>query len=129
MQSEWHKAAVDGDVSVVERLLMAGHDVDSKDRYGQTALMLAAARGRSTVVDMLLNHGPDLDVTAKHTLSALMLAIVNRHVEIAIKLIEAGADAKVRGTGAPGFSGKTAVDLAREAGFSQIAEAMWRSGQ
>ena len=124
MHSEWHKAAIDGEAELAERLLSEGHAIDSKDRYGQTALMLASARGHEPLVDLLLAHHAALDVTAKYSLSALMLAIVNRHPEIAAKLIDAGADTTVRGTGAPGFSGKAAVDLAREAGFSEIAETL-----
>ena len=128
MQAQWHKAAIDGDVSLVEHFLATGQDIDSRDRYGQTALMLAAARGRKAMVELLLSHHAELDVTAKYGLSALMLAIVSRHAEIAASLIEAGADTTLRGTGAPGFSGKTAGDLANEAGFNELTEAISRIG-
>ena len=41
-----------------------------------------------------------------------MLAVINGHVEIARRLVGAGADRTCRGSGAPGFAGKTAHDLA-----------------
>lgn len=129
MQSEWHKAAIDGDVGLVKQFLRDGYDIDRKDRYGQTALMLASVYGHKPLVDLLLTHRAALDVTAKHSLSALMLAIINRRSVVAMKLIDAGADTTLRGTGPPGFSGKNAVELAREAGFSEIAEAICRMGQ
>lgn len=121
MRKEWHDAAIAGNASAVERLLAEGEPIDGLDRNGQTALMLAATQGHATVIDRLLPHGPNLDITAKHGLSALMLAIVNRHTDVAAALLTAGADTALRGTGAPGFAGKTAGRLAREAGLSALA--------
>ena len=128
MQNEWRRAAIEGDVNVIERLVTEGQAVDSRDRYGQTALMLAAMHGRKVVVDLMLAHDGNLNVTAKYGLSALMLAIINRHDDIADALIEAGADTNLRGTGAPGFAGKTASDLAREGGFDKLVDAIARRG-
>jgi hypothetical protein len=60
-------------------------------------------------------------VTAKFGLSALMLAIVNRHQSVARDLVDGGADLSLRGSGAPGFAGKTAHDLAFESGQPDLA--------
>ncbi len=121
MRDDWRKAAIDGDHGTVVRLLAEGADVDARDRYGQTALMLAAKHGRAEVARVLLEHGAGLDVTAKYGLSALMLAAVNRHAEIAKRLVDAGADTGLKGTGAPGFAGKTAAELADDAGLADLA--------
>ena len=43
-----------------------------------------------------------------------MLAVIAGHAAIAEKLLRAGANRMLRGTGAPGFAGKTAYDLAVE---------------
>jgi hypothetical protein len=43
-----------------------------------------------------------------------MLAIVAGHSDVAGLLADAGTDLGLRGTGAPGFAGKTACDLAVE---------------
>ena len=64
----------------------------------------------------------DLDRAAKFGLSATMLAVVNHHQAVAEVLAEAGADLTRRGTGAPGFVGRTASDLARERGFTLLVE-------
>jgi ankyrin repeat protein len=74
--------------------------------------MLAAHRGQGEIAALLVGAGADLNVAAKHNLTALMLAIVAGHAAVARALIRAGADLDVRGTGAPGFAGKTAYDLA-----------------
>lgn len=114
VRPEFESAATSGDVLALETQLTAGADVDAKDRYGQTALMLAAHRGHLVAVEALLRHGANLNVTAKYGLSALMLAIVSEHEAVAQALVRAGADLELRGSGAPGFWNKSAYDLAEE---------------
>lgn len=75
--------------------------------------MVAARDGRIEAVRTLLRHGAELDHTAKYHLTALMLAVINGRTEIVRALVDAGADRSVRGSGAPGFYEKTALDLAR----------------
>jgi uncharacterized protein len=112
MDGAWERAARGGDVEAVRRLLRAGADVDARDRYGQTAAMLAAHHGHREIVELLVEAGADLNVAAKYNLTALMLAIVAGHAAVAGALIRGGADLRVRGAGAPDFAGKTAYDLA-----------------
>ena len=117
MDAAWEDAIKRGDVQIVLDLLGQGTDVDARDRYGNTALMLAAHAGQREVVETLIAHRANLNITAKFGLSALMLALVAGHAEVARLLARAGADLSVRGTGAPGFVGKTAFDLAVERGM------------
>jgi len=121
MRDDWRKAVIGGDSRVIERLLAEGVDIDGRDRYGQTALMLAALHGRDELARLLLENGADLDVTAKYGLSALMLAVINRHSGIARRLVDAGASTTLRGSGAPGFAGKTAHQLAEHGGLAELA--------
>jgi len=114
VNAAWESAVASGDVASVRTLLDAGENVNARDRHGQTALMLAAHRGDGAVVEVLIAAGAELDTAAKHNLTALMLAIVAGQEDVARLLLRAGANADVRGTGAPGFAGKTAHDLARE---------------
>ena len=51
-----------------------------------------------------------------------MLAVVAGHAEIARLLARAGADLSKRGSGAPGFAGKTARDLALARGMQELAD-------
>ena len=107
------KAAVkSGDLSALEALLDAGADVNARDEHGQSALMNAARDGHTAMVRLLVARGADLNHTAKFNLSALMLAVINGRDAIVGVLADAGADQTIRGTGAPGFAGKTALDLA-----------------
>ena len=124
MDPTWEDAAKHGDVDVARQLLLAGREINARDRYGQTGLMLAAHRGHQALLELLIENGADLNVTAKYGLSALMLAIVSGHKEIALRLVRAGADLGLRGKGSPGFIGKTAYDLAVEREMKELYEAL-----
>ena len=124
MLPAFERAARSGDAKAVLDLLAQGVDVDSPDSHGQTALMLAAHAGHIELVALLLSKQAKLDVTAKHGLSALMLAIVAGYEDTALTLVRAGANLALQGTGAPGFAGKTARDLAGEMGMSDLVREM-----
>ena len=118
---DWEEASRVGDIGSLSRLIHTGHDINSTDGYGQTALMRASHAGQIKAVAWLIEHGADLDHTSKFHLSALMLAVVAGHHAIARTLVTAGADTTITGTGVPGFHGKTAGDLARDRGDRRLA--------
>jgi ankyrin repeat protein len=122
MDVVWEDAIKRGVIESVRDLLDRGIEVDARDRYGQTGLMLAAHAGHGEVVATLIDHRAKLNITAKFGLSALMLAIVAGHTEIARLLARAGSDLSIRGTGAPGFADKTAYDLAIVRGMQELSE-------
>jgi len=117
----WEEAVRRGDANVMRDLLSRGIDPNARDPHGQTGLMLAAHAGHLAAVQLLVDHGVNLNVTAKFGLSAVMLAVTAGHKEIARLLARAGADLRLRGTGAPGFAGKTAADLAGARGWNDLA--------
>ncbi len=84
--------------------------------------MLAARHGNREMAEELIAHGADLNVTAKYKLSAIMLAVIGGHADIARILARAGADLSLRGSGAPGFAGKTAYDLAVARKMNEVYE-------
>ncbi|MGE5836063.1 MAG: ankyrin repeat domain-containing protein [Acidobacteriota bacterium] len=129
MTRDWEKAVFQGDVDAVERLAAGGADVNARDVHGQTGLMLAAMRGHMPIVRLLIDRGADLNHTSKYHLSALMLAVINGHAAIARALVEAGADRSIRGTGAPGFHGLTAADLASARGEEGLADLLRKEGK
>jgi hypothetical protein len=121
MTLEWQEAVRRGAVTELAALLSRGADIDARDRHGQTAVMLAAMAGDARLVEFLAIHGADLDHTAKYGLSAVMLAALRGHAEVVRVLVGAGADLELKGTGAPGFSGKRAHDLAVERDDGAVA--------
>ena len=124
LRPHWDRASRTGDVATLDRMLAAGYDVNARDTYGQTAVMRAAHAGHLDAVRLLARRGADLNTTAKYGLSATMLAVVAGHGDVARALAEAGADLSRRGSGAPGFAGKTAEDLARDRGDARLAAAL-----
>ena len=128
MTPAFRGAAKRGDVEHMRALLDSGSDVNQRDRYHQTALMLAAQAGHLDVVRLLVERGADLDVAAKFSLTALMLAVIGGHVEVVRVLVAAGADLTVRGSGAPGFAGKTALGLALALDASVVVAVLRAAG-
>ena len=122
MTRGWEDAVRRGSIDELQRLLASGADIDARDGHGQTALMLAAAEGHGHIVGWLVERGAALDRTAKYGLSALMLAVVRGHVDVVRKLADAGASVSLRGTGAPGFAEKTALDLAIALDHAEMVE-------
>jgi ankyrin repeat protein len=122
MTREWEDAVHRGSIEELQRLFEGGADIDGRDRHGQTALMLAAVQGHGPVAGWLVERGAALDHTAKYGLSALMLAVVGGHLDVVRRLADAGANLSLRGTGAPGFAEKTALDLAIARGDPEMVE-------
>ena len=129
MKPDWEQAVRRGDLECLRSLLTAGADINGRDRYGQTALMIAARTGESSVAHILVKNGAGLDYTAKYGLSALMLAVIDGHADIVRALVEAGAALTIRGTGAPGCAGKTALGLATARSRSDPAAMLRRSSR
>lgn len=126
MRKEWQQATRQGHLANVRRLIGEGADIDARDQHGQTALMNTAHAGQLELVRLLVEAGADLDVTAKYNLSALMLSLIAHHTEVARLLIEAGADVNIRSTEA--FQRKTALSLAEDAGYAEIAALLKQRG-
>lgn len=121
MDVAWENAVKRGEAHIVLDLLVQGTDVNVLDRYGQTGLMLAAHAGHIEIVETLIAHRADLDITAKFGMSALMLSLIAGHADVAHLLVKSGADLSLRATGASGFAGKTAYDLAMELGMLELS--------
>lgn len=113
MTPDWKNAVRTDDIARLQALLADDADINALDEHGQTGLMIAARDGKTAAVRWLIEHGADLNHTAKYHLSALMLAVINGRDAIVGILVDAGADRSIQGSGAPGFDGKTALDIAR----------------
>jgi hypothetical protein len=94
-------AARKGDATTVKKLLDEGVDVNTKFRYGTTALFFACDHGHVDVVKVLLDKGADLTLKDSfYGFTPLMLAISPaqkrrpEHTEIAKLLIAKGAPGK-----------------------------------
>lgn len=69
-----HDAARRGELDRVESLLSQGVDINQRDMYGSTALLLAAGRHDSSIVKFLLEKGADPSVVDLFGYTALSAA-------------------------------------------------------
>ena len=89
---EFFAAARKGDVAAVKALLDKGVDVNSKTRYGATALSYACDKGHLEVIRLLIERGADVNV--KDTFYGEMplgWALSHGYVEVIKLLLDKGA--------------------------------------
>ncbi len=85
--------AATGNEDCLTSALDQGWDIENKeDRYGKTALIIAAEIGRTSIVRLLLARGAKADATDRWLETALHYASLNGNYEIVKMLIAAGAD-------------------------------------
>src|SRR4029453_1134076 len=95
------EAARKGDAATVAKLLDAGVDVNTKFRYGATALSYACDHGQLDVVKLLLDRGADVNVkdtfygaTPLTWASSPAMKRKPEHAEIVGLLLKRGATGK-----------------------------------
>jgi len=110
-------AVLDGEISVVDRLLSVQADCNIQDRLGFAPLHHAAAYGRFQLVKRLIEAGADPQAFAKDGQTPLHCAARVGSREIVEYLLENGAlfDARTR-------VGENAEQTAREAGHIELAD-------
>lgn len=96
--SEFMRAAIENNLSEVQKFLHSGADISVEDINGKNALMLAAEKGCADVVDALLVVQEEVYASRKdNTLkgfawgagnNALMLAALNGHADVVEKLLK-----------------------------------------
>ena len=100
------KAAQNGDVSAVKKLLAGGADITCQDEeWAGTPLHWAAFKGHSKVVSLLLDKGADVNATNKDGRTALFMAAGFNHRQVVEILLRHKADRGIRDK-----NGRTALD-------------------
>jgi len=98
-----------GDLDTVQCLLNYRADVDAKNKFHQTPIMLAARNGHSEVTGILLGAGASIERKDKGGRNALMMAARNGHVTVIEVLLKANACVNIVDR-----RGKTALTLMAE---------------
>jgi hypothetical protein len=76
------KAAYNGTIESIKHLMRKGVVIDSQNRRGETALIIAVKRNRFEIVKLLLNAGADRDIKTKKGLNAKTYAHKIKNVRI-----------------------------------------------
>jgi ankyrin repeat protein len=111
------RAAADGNVFKVDKLLSAGANVNARTPDGATALMGAVYYGYPQTSRLLMERGADVNATTDDGVTALHYAAQQGHSDIARDLLQKGADPD-----AVSAAGNTPLQLAQAAGHQEVAE-------
>lgn len=90
------KAAKEGDISRVERLIKRGADLDKKGDVGRTALTTAVRNGNMAISKILIEAGADVDLPGYAGYTPITFAAFRGSAELLDMLVEAGADPDAR---------------------------------
>ena len=105
-----HVAAGLGDFKTVKEFLDKGEDVNARDGFGATPLILAAVAGREDMVDFLLERKADPTLPAKDGYSFMHGAAFSGKKSLIRKALSLGIEINAR----YGPDGITPVDVANE---------------
>ncbi len=86
------EAAQEGDLEALEGFVEEIDDIDIKNNYDRTPMMLAANNGHTEATRLLLEEGANIENRNIFQETALMMAAHEGHVETVELLIEYGAD-------------------------------------
>ena len=92
VDSDLIAAAAVGDSAAVERLLLLGLNIDSRDEKGATALLRASGGGHAACAGLLLQRGANAALPAASGATCLSAAISMRHRPVVERLLDFGAD-------------------------------------
>ena len=116
-EGEMLRAAAEGNVFKVDKLLSEGGNVNAKTPDGATALMGAVYYGYPKTSRLLMERGADVNARTDGGVTALHYAAQRGHVAIARDLLSKGADPDLVSD-----AGNTPLDLARAAGHLDMVE-------
>jgi len=120
--------AWEGNLRLMELFHARGADIHKTNRFGETALMLAAWKNRTQAVLWLLERGARPNPSQhpdphRREWTALHYAAFAGHAELLDRLIAAGADVNARST-----NGSTVVMMAAREGHAAIARRLLAAG-
>jgi len=101
-----HMAVLQGNADAVAQHIEAGSDLNVRDAYGSTPLVVAITFDKPEVARLLLEAGADPEIPNNDGSAPLHVAAFLGHADIVRELLDAGADKHTRNMG-----GSTAYDI------------------
>ena len=109
-ESALHIAAANGNLDIVNAIIVRNPNINIADNFGETPLHVASKNGKTYVITALINAGADVNTVNIITETPLHLAALkNDSLDVIHKLIDNGARTDIITQ-----DGNTALDLAEE---------------
>ena len=102
-----HLAALQGNLDEVKKHIETGSNLNERDQFGSTPLIVAITFGKTEVAKALINGGADLKAGDNYASTPLHLAAFFGRKEIVKSLLDNGADKYIRN-----INGSTPFDIA-----------------
>lgn len=112
-----YKGVVGNDSTIIKKLFDKTIDIDMQDRYGKTALQIAAKKGNLEAVEVLIYNNANVNLRDYTQRSPLMFASLRGHTVI-VKLLLAHKANRWIGN----ILGHNAKDLAKIKGHDKIVD-------
>jgi CubicO group peptidase (beta-lactamase class C family) len=100
-----HMAAFQGNIEAIREHIKAGSDLNEKDAYGSTPLIIAITFGKTDVAKALIEAGADLNLKSNDGSTALHIAAFLCRTETIKALLDKGANKYLRNS-----AGNTALE-------------------
>lgn len=110
------EAARKGEIAIAEQLIQNGAEINSKNNFGYTVLIIAADNGHDFIIELLIRHGSEINARDNFGRTALMFAAKNGQMTSLELLIQGGAKINIESN-----SGSTALILAARHGYTTTA--------
>ncbi|MBN1170249.1 ankyrin repeat domain-containing protein [Candidatus Micrarchaeota archaeon] len=78
------------DAEMLDALLIKGANVDARDEYGNTALILAAQKGNLDSCRILVENGANVNVQSKSGITPIVAASASGNIDVVGYLLEKG---------------------------------------
>lgn len=121
-------AVLRGDRASAEAMLRGGEDVNTRDRFGRSLVLLATAYDLEEMVDLLGRHGANVNLGDSSNRTPLIVAVTEGNLKLAEALLAHGADPNLFRTNDRGKVIENALHLAANSGPPAMARLLLERG-